>query len=248
MGWIFAIVGLLLLYVFAAPTSVRIFNEGNVAGLLLGAGLFLYGILRNRVPKKTRRILLGFFLAGVLLLAVEGFFMVRQALSRPQKEDAVVVILGCGLRGDQPSLMLRQRIDAAAAYLREHPDAKAVCTGGQGGGETISEGACIRRELIAAGIEESRLYVEDKSTSTSENLAYAMEIIRAEGLSEDLIIVSHEFHLYRACHMAQRLGLRAESVPAKTPAWLFPTFFLRECLAILKEWILPDSLPVLLTS
>ena len=159
--------------------------------------------------------------------------MAAQAADQPQQEEATVVVLGCGLKGDNPSLMLRQRIDAAADYLKAH----------QGPGENLSEGACIKRELLAAGIEEERLFVEDRSTSTSENLAYAMEIIRAEGLPEDLIIVSHEFHLYRACHMAARMGLNSESVAATTPAWLFPTFFLRDCFAIPKEWILPDALP-----
>ena len=168
--------------------------------------------------------------------------MIRQAAVTPQKEEATLVILGCGIKGDTPSLMLRQRINTAAAYLKAHPDLKAVCSGGQGPGENLSEGACIRRELLAAGIEAERLYVEETSTSTSENLFYSMEIIRREGLCEDLIIVSHEFHLYRACHMAARMGIRSESVAAETPAWLFPTFFLRECFAILKEWVLPDPL------
>lgn len=243
MGLIFAVIGCLLLYVFGAPISVRILNVGNTAGLLLGAGFLVYGIFRSRLPKKLRTVLRIGFLAGVLLLAVEGIFMWRQAAVVPQKEEATLVILGCGLKGDNPSLMLRQRIDAAADYLKAHPDMKAVCTGGQGPGENLSEGACIRRELLAAGIGAERLYAEERSTSTSENLAFAMEIIRAEGLPEDLIIVSHEFHLYRACHMAARMGLASESVAAETPAWLFPTFFLRECLAILKEWILPDPLP-----
>ncbi len=243
MGLLFVIIGCLLLYVFGAPISVRILNVGNAAGLVLGAGFVLYGIFREKLPKKLRTVLKIGFLAGVLLLAVEGIFMAVQAADKPQQKEATVVVLGCGLKGDNPSLMLRQRIDAAADYLKAHPALKAVCTGGQGPGENLSEGACIKRELLAAGIEEERLFVEDRSTSTSENLAYAMEIIRAEGLPEDLIIISHEFHLYRACHMAARMGLNSESVAAKTPAWLFPTFFLRECFAILKEWILPDALP-----
>ena len=239
----YAVIGIVLLSVFSAPISVRILNPGNLLGLILGGGFLLYALLRGKLPQKLRRIFRILFLAGVLVLCVESFFIARQALSRPEKEEATLIILGCGVKGERPSLMLQQRIDAAAAYLQEHPSMKAVCTGGQGPGENISEGECIRRGLVAAGIGEDRLFVEDRSTSTSENLAYAAEILREKGLSPDLIIVSHEFHLYRACHMAGRLGLSAESVPARTPAWLFPTFFLRECLAILKEWILPDAMP-----
>ena len=243
MRLLYGIIGCLLLYVFGAPLSVRILNVGNLAVLILGAGFLAYGIFRDRLSKKFRTVLRTGFFAGILLLAVEGFFMGRQALALPQEEEATLVILGCGVRGDQPSLMLRRRIEAAERYLKEHPDVKAVCTGGQGSGENISESACIRRELMASGIAPERLYAEDRSTSTSENLAFAWEVIRAEGLCENLILVSSEFHLYRACHMAARMGLKSESLPAETSAWLFPTFFLRECLAILKEWILPDQLP-----
>ena len=243
MRIVFILIGAALVYIFGAPMSVNIFNVGNAAGLILGGSLILYGSFRDYLPKKLRLGLRIAALAGVLLLAVEGIFMAAQASKEPKREDATLVILGCGLKGDNPSLMLRQRIDAAADYLKAHPDMKAICTGGQGPGENLSEGACIRRELLAAGIEAERLFVEEHSTSTSENLVYALEIIRAEGLSEDLILISHEFHLYRACHMAGRLGLKSESVAAKTPGWLFPTFFLRECFAILKEWILPDPMP-----
>lgn len=240
MRVIYCCIGFLLLYLFGTPISVRILNVGNTAGLTIGAGFVLYGILRNKLPKSFRTVLRIGFLGGVLLLAAEGLFMWKQAAVIPKNQDATVIILGCGIKGDNPSLMLRQRIDAAEDYLKAHPELKAICTGGQGPGENLSEGDCIKRELVAAGISPDRLYVEDRSTSTSENLAYALEIIRAEGLCEELIIVSHEFHLYRACHMAARMGLKSESVAANTPGWLFPTFFLRECFAILKEWVLPD--------
>ena len=46
----------------------------------------------------------------------------------------------------------------------------AIYTGGKGGNENISEGECIRRELVAMGIDPSRIYVEDQSTSTAENV------------------------------------------------------------------------------
>ena len=98
MGLLFVIIGCLLLYVFGAPISVRILNVGNAAGLVLGAGFVLYGIFREKLPKKLRTVLKIGFLAGVLLLAVEGIFMAVQAADKPQQEEATVVVLGCGPR------------------------------------------------------------------------------------------------------------------------------------------------------
>lgn len=63
-----------------------------------------------------------------------------------QSEDNVIV-LGCGVRGEKPTRMLRQRIEAARVYLMENPDSIAVVTGGQGNGEDISEAECMRRYL-----------------------------------------------------------------------------------------------------
>ena len=233
--------GILLAGVFAAPLSVSAVNAGSVIGLALGAGLILYGLLMKRLPRGVCRMVDILLCVCALFFVVMGFVIFSGASRKPRQEGTLVV-LGCRVRGSVPSLMLRSRIDAAAEYLKEHPQAKAVCTGGQGSGEELSEGACIRRELIALGIAEDRLYLEEQSTSTSENLKYAKEIIDREGLDPHLIIVSNEFHLYRALHMAGRLGLSAESVPAGTKAYLLPTYFVRESLAIVKEWILPDSL------
>ncbi len=233
--------GVVLAVVFMGPMSVITLNAGSVVGLMLAAVLILYSLLMGKLPRKACHVINGLLGCCLVFFIVMGIVIASRAVKKPQQEGTLV-ILGCRVRGNVPSLMLRSRIDAAADYLKAHPEAKAVCTGGQGSGEELSEGACIRRELIALGIAEDRLYLEDKSTSTSENLKFAKEIIDREGLNPHLIIVSNEFHLYRALHMAGRLGLSAESVAAATRLYLLPTYFVRESLAIVKEWILPDSL------
>lgn len=233
--------GVVCLILFWYPIPLRIFNVGNLLGLLLGLGLILTGLFRRRLPGKVLLALRILFLTGLAVLALEGFFILRQASRRPAAEGTVIV-LGCGVRGKSPSLMLRQRIDAAAEYLKEHPTLSVICTGGLGTNATITEAACIARELMDRGIEAERIYLEDRSESTSENLAFSLSIIRAEGLDEKLIIISSDFHLYRALSMAKRLGLEAETLAAPTPAGLYPTFFVRECIALLKEWIIPDRM------
>ena len=62
-----------------------------------------------------------------------------------------------------------------------------------------------------------------------------MDIIRREKLCPKLALVSNEFHIYRAMSIARKLGFDAYCLPAKTAWWLFPTYFVREVLAIVSE-------------
>ena len=222
------LMGIVCFFLFIPTLEAGMVNAGNLLGLGLGFLLLLYGIFRRRLP--------------LCLVAVSGAMILGQAGKEPEQEGTVI-ILGCGVRGETPSLMLRTRIEAARTYLLAHPAAKAVCTGGLGERATISEALCIYRELVAAGIEAERLYIEDRSVSTSENLLYAGEIAQKEGLPQPWVIISSEFHVYRAAHMAERLGIPAQTLGAHTPRWLLPTYFLRECLAVMKEWVWPDPLP-----
>ena len=159
------------------------------------------------------------------------------AVNKAPENDVTVVVLGCAVKGETPSQMLRLRIDAAEEFLKENPEAKAVLSGGQGSGEDISEALCMYRALIERGIDADRLYMEDKSTSTRENLAFSAEIIEQEGLSKNIAIVSNNFHLYRASLSAKALGLDYSGIPAFTPYPLLATYVMREYLGILAQWI-----------
>ena len=111
-------------------------------------------------------LLLGFSLFTVLeTMVVRGSFA-----DESDAPVSAVIVLGAGVNGETPSLTLRTRIDAAAAYLEEHPDVPVVLSGGQGPGEAITEAECMRRALVRRGVDESRLYPEERSTSTQENL------------------------------------------------------------------------------
>ena len=53
-----------------------------------------------------------------------------------------------------------------------------------------------------------------------------------------IAIVTNEYHEYRAFMIAEVLGLEHSAVPAKTPWWLFPTYYIREVYGIIYEWVL----------
>ena len=243
-----AIVALIGLLWFLTPMARGIVNIGNLTGAavcaLLAAYLFWMGaahrlIARLWQPAIGKIVLgaLGFAAAAALVLAVviSGFMI--HAATRAPKGEATVVVLGCQVHGSNASLMLRERLDAALVYLNDHPDAPCVVSGGQGNGEDISEAECMYRYLVKNGIDPARIYKEERSTSTRENLAFSDEIIKANDLPQDLAVVTNEFHEYRARQIAHALGLSHSAVSAETAPWLFPTFYVRELYGILYEWL-----------
>ena len=146
-----------------------------------------------------------------------------------------MIVLGGQVRGDQPSLTLLRRLSTAKAYLDEHPDMKCIVSGGQGKGEDISEAECMCNWLVSQGIAEDRIYKEDKSTDTDENIRFSKDIMNSEGLGSSIAITTSDFHEYRAGKLAEKYGLEYGSVPSRTVWWLVPTFWMREMYAILAE-------------
>ncbi len=115
-----------------------------------------------------------------------------------------IIVLGAQVRGTTPSFALYWRIERAYEYLSENPDTIAVVSGGQGRGEDISEAECMRRELIGRGIAEERIFIEDQSTSTKENISFSLEIIGDRDAK--IGVVTNNFHVWRATRIARRAG------------------------------------------
>ena len=248
--FVLAAAGAAGMILFLAPAAASgIVNIGNVTGFCLSAALFFYGVFRGRIhmfleaawsrggiPGRAALVFVCMAAACIALTALLlTFLMIGYALRRPAG-DADAVILGCEVKGDRPSRILTRRMDTAIAWLREHPDAICVLSGGKGDTEMISEAECMYRYMTARGIGEERLLKEDRSVSTRENLLFSMKLLEEEGRdSRKIAVVTSEFHEARAGLIAKRLGLHAGAVPAPTPLWLLPTFYVRELYGLLYQ-------------
>lgn len=244
------VIGVLGLIWFLTPFAVgRIMNLGNGTGTVIMALIMAYGAFMPKINQAIKKlsaqkigkvILTGILVmvAAVILLAgVETAFMIKAATTKPS-ENATVVVLGCRAYGSRPSIMLASRLDAAYEYLTKHPDAICIVSGGQGPDESMPEAECMYLYLTEKGIAPERIYQENRSTSTRENLLFSQEIIEAEGLNPEIAIVTNEYHEYRAGMVADALEMEYSAVPARTPLWLFPTYYIRELYGIIYEWVL----------
>ncbi len=213
---------------------------GSAAVLWAWLGIFLLGRYRQKPAK-----LLGIALASVLILGMAVASGTGIRIASQAGADAAaceyIVVLGAKVDGTEPGTILHQRIRAAFAYLQAHPEAVAVVSGGQGPDEGISEAQCMYNGLTAMGIAPERIWLEDQSTSTWENLHFSLALIeeRTGSRPERLGIVSNEFHLCRAKLTADRCGVQGCGIPAKTEEPIdFLNYFLRETVGIWKYIIL----------
>lgn len=240
--------GIGLVWILVPVAVGRIVNIGTVTGVLVfgmlaGYGLFMKPcnrMLANLWKKKAGRVVLGILMGIACIILLLVILLTTNMIigaNREPAEDATVVVLGCRVYGELASLSLMERLETAEGYLKEHPEAVCILSGGQGPGEDISEAECMYRYLTEQGISPERLYLEDRSTSTRENMAFSRKIIEEQGLNTNVAIVTNEYHEYRASIIAKEVGLEPAAVPASTAIWLFPAYYVRELYGILYEWV-----------
>lgn len=194
-----------------------------VCCVLIGIFLFynLMNILSARFPTLTDRLRRAFTVClcmGLMLVSVTELFIVQASFGDPKESCEYIVVLGARVRYDGPSVSLRNRIDAAYDYLTEHPDVIAVVSGGQGSDEPMSEAQCMFSELTAMGIDPERIWLEDKATSTWENLHFTLDLIEENtGVRPTKLgIISSEYHMLRASMFAEACGIESVGIPART--------------------------------
>lgn len=181
----------------------------------------------------------GLFTLGVsCFLLIEGLIVFHGlSLNVPQNSDYLIV-LGARVRGEQLSLSLKHRLDVAYDYLSQNPDTKAILTGGQGPGEDISEAEAMHRYLVQKGITSDRLILEDQATDTVQNIRYSFEKIDPQLTDPKVMVVTNKFHILRSKLIAKELGHTVSGIGSRTLLYLIPTYYLRECFAVVAEILL----------
>ncbi len=164
--------------------------------------------------KKTYSVIIS-AVSGSILLSSLGFIgeVIKSSGENFSGELHYLFVLGGRIIGKEtPSEHLLKRILKAAEYLKAHPDTVAITCGGCfREGQTKSEALIIKEFLIRLGIEENRILLEDKSTTTNENFSFGKKIIE-EHSGKELYelkagLLSSDYHLFRAGIIAKINGL-----------------------------------------
>ena len=178
-------------------------------------------LLLNRYPlemRRLRRFVSACLVIGLLIAGITEGFIIEASFGDPKEQVSYMVVLGAKVREDGPSVSLWDRIYAAADYLQEHSDTVAIVSGGQGSDEPMTEALAMYNELVDLGIDPSRIWLEEKATSTRENLTFTLDLIEEKTgeRPEKLGILSSEYHLFRAGMLADQAGVEAVGIPAPT--------------------------------
>lgn len=237
--------GALFLMGFIFPLTLQFATIFSISCAGIGLAIIFFPVWFSRLKKLRKGKTKPLYWAGVVcsvlflfLFLTESLFMVMATVEKnPREEDpAVVVVLGASVLGYTPSLDLQSRIKAAGSLLQSNPDAVCIATGGLGDRAKMTESACIKRDLMQIyGIESHRIFTEETSTNTMENLQNAKSILEEKGLGDQITIVTGEYHMFRAKFLAKRVGLVPRAHASKTDIRIFLPSYIRELLAIPKS-------------
>lgn len=149
--------------------------------------------------RKWLLALLAMVVAGAVAFGALEAYISLHSRDKAVGDPQVMVIFGCQMRRDGPSILLRDRLDTALAYWEEHPDMKIIVTGGKGDDEHISEAQGMYDYLTAHGVDGAQIFMEDKSRNTWQNINNTFQLMEREGwsLTDDVLLVSSGFHLAR---------------------------------------------------
>ncbi|MDO5521143.1 MAG: YdcF family protein [bacterium] len=145
-----------------------------------------------------------------------------------------IIVHGCGLsKGETVTPLLRGRIDKAVEiYEKSGRKGKLVLSGGQGGDEKISEARAMANYLDRKGYTEDDYELEDKSTTTYENLRNVRDMFGASEHKTKYIFVTNNYHVFRTSIFARKLGMDAQGVGCHTAMYYWPAAFIREYIAL----------------
>ena len=198
-------------------------------------------VLHRFVPPLLWKIIVALVCLGLVYFCIVEIPIIKNARTDKEPERPYLVVLGAAVYGDRPSLTRVRRLEGALDYLNSYPDSVAVVSGGMGPGETVTEGQAMFDWLVARGVAPERVLIEDRATSTRENLEFSFDIIRSRGdePSGNVAIVSSAYHLSRAKCMAAKLGAPDAAGVAAPWGYFFVmlNYFIREAFGVTHLWV-----------
>ena len=149
------------------------------------------------------------------------------------KDIDCIIVLGAGIWGDKPSPMLEDRLLQGIDLYKNNVSAKIIMSGDHGT-EEYDEVNTMKNYAIEQGVPSEDIFMDHAGFSSYESIYRAKEIFDAK----KIVIVTQEYHLYRAVYIANQLGLEAYGVasdPRKYAGAMFRE--IREILARNKDFV-----------
>ncbi|MFJ8440256.1 YdcF family protein [Kitasatospora griseola] len=223
----------------------------NLLSLLCGVGILVVVALLLAATQADSPVLVrvartAFLLScylSFLFLCFIGYAYLYGRLT-PRQDIDYVVVLGSGLLGGTrvPPLLASRLERGRALYERQAATGRPpllITSGGQGPDEQLPESHAMAAYLIDRGFPGERIIREDRSRTTEENLRFSRDLMSAADPDYRCIVVTNNFHAFRAATFARKEGLNGQVAGSPTAAYFWPSATIREFLAVLAahKWI-----------
>ena len=175
-------------------------------------------------------LIFGSAFAGFMLYSILYLFIPKK------RHYDFIIIHGAGLLGgEKVTPLLKRRIDKAveAYHKSKNPHIKIIASGAQGADEKISEAQAIVNYLLEeTDVPREAIVLEDKSTTTYENLLYSKELGEKLVAKPQFLFVTNDYHVFRTSNYARKLKMKGDGLGCRTAGYYIPSAFIREYVAL----------------
>ena len=233
------------------------FKYTNLLGIFLGI-LSLVGLLGSQIIYRiTSKLIVGkkllmvkklidIFINSTLsylytLIIATLYCNIKASKHKPKYDKDFVIILGSKVNKDGSlTPLLKGRADKALEFGRNqemnaNKEIYYIPSGGKGNDETIAEGEAIKNYLIKQGIDKKYILVENKSTSTIENMKFSNEIIIKKKKDAKIVFSTTNYHVFRSGVIATECGIDCEGFGSPTKWYFYTNALIREFIANLVQ-------------
>lgn len=153
--------------------------------------------------------------------------------SKDIPDGTVGIVLGCTVKNNEATPMLMRRCDRGLKFLQENKKSVLILSGGREDEINRSEAQTMFDYLIEKGADANRLILENKSRTTVENMLFSKKILEENNYGNRAVIITTDFHLFRAKIFASRAGIDAYGLCSRLTASAFVKNVVREWIVLL---------------
>lgn len=187
--------------------------------VLISAKNILYKNKYTKLIYKIYRFVMMLFLSTFIILQGAITINIHRTSDVKSIENVnTMIILGAKVNEDGISKTLKRRLDKAIEYYNTNKNINnIIVSGGQGSDEVVTEALAMKNYLVKNGVSKDKIIMEDKATTTLENIIFSKKIITDKNLKGKVLIVTSDYHLFRGQFIASILGIDNEGLCSISP-------------------------------
>lgn len=190
------------------------------------------------IKKLIALVLCALLVCGIAVIGIDMYVVksTEKYILTPETAGSgydCILVLGCGVWGENPSHMLEDRL-LQGIELYEYGASGKMLMSGDHGRENYDEVNVMKDFAAERGVDSDDIFMDHAGFSTYESMYRAKEIFKAE----KILIVTQDYHLYRAIYDARAMGIEAYGVASNPRGYAGQLYRdIREILARNKDFI-----------